>query len=300
MKKYFIFSLLISVLITTVFAFGVLVPSASAVTTTATSVMTVSQFIEMLITIGAIAPDKIVAARAVATQLSIATTSVPTTATSYLQVLSPNGAESWSMDVDVAYNITWGATGQLPVTVSLVPAKGASCDLTAMPIVSKNGNNSLAVKLKTALCYNQATGSSTPLKDGSYKVRVAYNVGTTTLVKDESNATFKITPILIPSLKVTYPNGGESLIRNNDYVVKYKLTNAPVDNSGLIYLKLLDNNGNTVFNSKKLVNSAGTYDLELSSSLTPGAYKIKMNMTTSKKVEIEDISDNFFWVSSSL
>lgn len=294
MKKYFISSLLSTVLITAVFAFGAVVPNASATTT---SGMTISQFVELLITIGAVPAERIATARALAVTLSATSTA---TSTSYIQVLSPNGGENWSMDVDVAYNITWGATSQLPVTISLVPSKGAVCDLSALPIVSRNGNNSLAVKLKTALCYNQLTGTTTPLKDGTYKVRIAYKVGTSTIAQDESNANFKINPVLIPSLKITYPNGGENLIRNNDYVVKYKATNATVDNSGQIYLNLLDINGESVFNSHKSVTSAGTYNLELSSSLTPGAYKIKMKMTTNNGVVLEDLSDNYFWISSNL
>lgn len=299
MKKYYI-SFLLALLIITSFSFGVLVQTASATTS---SSMTISQFIEMLITIGAVPADRVVAARAMAVTLSANPSVATVTATSslpYIQILSPNGGESWDMDVSVAYNINWGSTQPVPVIVSLVPAKGAACNLTATPITSKNGNNSLAVKLKTALCYNQATGTSTALKDGSYKVAVSYKTGTSTIVKDESNASFKITPVLIPSLKVTYPNGGDSLIRGRTYVAKYKLLNAVADNSGLIKLNLLDSSGNSVFNSHKLVTSAGTYDLELSNSLTPGAYKIKFEMTTSKRVDLEDVSDNYFWVSTGL
>jgi hypothetical protein len=118
--------------------------------------------------------------------------------------------------------------------------------------------------------------------------------------KDESNAVFKITPIPVPSLKVTYPNGAETLIRNDEYVVKYTVKNIDDTDDNLIYLYLLDNNNNIVFNSHKLFRKDGTYSLDLPSSLSAGAYKIKLKLTTKDHIELEDVSDNFFWISTSL
>jgi hypothetical protein len=287
------------------FIFSFFTPISVGAQSASTS-MTVSQLVEMLITIGVISPDKAVAARATAItfdQTGIATTTpAVAVSTPYIQVLSPNGAESWEIDLDVPYTITWGSTGLAHVDVALVSSntKIPLCNLTSAPITTKDGNNSFKILLKTAMCTNSTTGSSTPLIDGSYKVRVygTDNFGTT--AKDESNAVFKIIPKPIPSLKVTYPNGTETLIRNNEYVVKYTAKNVDETDDNLIYLYILDNTDNVVSNSRKLFRRDGTYNLDLPSSLKVGAYKIKLKLTTDERVELEDMSDNFFWITTRL
>jgi hypothetical protein len=299
MKKYINYFLFVSFIIVTIFTFN-LSPQSVSATTVSNSQMTVSQFVELMITIGAVPADRVATVRAMITSLS-KTSVATTTATSslpYIQVLSPNGSESWEIDVDVPYTISWGSSSQIPVSISLIPARGAECKLTPAPITSKNTTNNYSIKLKTAQCYNTVTGTSTPVVDGSYKVRVSYVNAAGTTVKDESNANFTIRPIPIPSIKVTYPNGGENLVRNREYVAKYTLTNVTKSSDDLIYYYILDSFGNNVSNGRKLITSARTFDLDLSSSMTPGAYKVKIKLTTPDRVEIEDTSDNFFWVSS--
>ncbi len=301
MKKYFLRSLIVTCVITTVFVFVAVVN----VTRVNAQSMTISQLVELLITIGAIAPDKVVAARAVATTLSQTTTvtDVIATSTSYIQVLTPNGGQSWDIDLDIAQSITWGSSGLTQVRVALVStAKNiGTCELSQLPVASKNGNHEFKTLLKTAQCYNLSTGTSTPLVDGTYKARIYYTDAVGTTISDDSDATFKILPKPIPSIKVTYPNGGDQLVRNREYEVKYKLTNVTNVVNNLIYLYLLDSNGSTAYNSHKVKRTDGTYSLDLPSSLSAGAYKIKLVTTTSDdKVEIEDISDNFFWISTGL
>lgn len=294
MKNKFIFSSLLLIVFVSVL-FTPIHPSQA-------QTMSISQFIEMLITIGAIAPDKAVSARAVANQFSAPAT-VISTSTSYIQVLTPNGGEKWEMDLDLPYSITWGSTGLQQVNIALVSgAKNSkTCDLNSTPVNSKNGNNTFKILLKTAKCYDTKMATSTPLASGSYKVRVYFTDSLGNTVKDESNANLTILPKPIPSLKVTYPNGGEQLVRNTEYEVKYKLTNVTNVVNNLIYLYLLDNNGNVAFNSHKTKRSDGIYSLDLPSSLSAGAYKIKLiTTTTDEKVEIEDVSDNFFWISTGL
>jgi len=305
MKKYFVYFLIISIFVTTIFSFTNLVPLASATTVPTT----ISQLIELLITIGVIAPDKVVAARAAATSLSQVTvvaepiTSIVSTSTSYIQVLTPNGGQNWDIDLDVTYPITWGSVGLTQVRVALISTAKNSpvCELSQAPIASKDGNHEFRILLKTAKCYNFVSGTSTPLIAGTYRARIYYTDIFGKTIKDESNATFKILPKLIPSIKVTYPNGGENLLRNSDYSIKYGLTNTTKSIDGLVYMYLLDNTGNSVFNSHKALRSDHTYDLDFPSNLSPGAYKVKLKLTTSvDKVEIEDTSDTFFWVSSGL
>ena len=300
--KNFFFSFIFVFLLIFTLAFN----GVALATTVSSSPTTISDLIELLITIGVIEPDKAVAARAVAVQLSattVTTSLAVSTSTSYLQVLSPNGGESFDIDLDVSRSFTWGSTGLSQVNLALVSSNSKTqlCNLNQLPISSLNGTHTYNILLKTAKCYNLITGTSTPVKDGSYKLRVYYTDPSGITIKDESNATFKITPKLIPSLKVTYPNGGENLIRNHEYDVKYKLTNVNSVTNNLIYLYLLDSNGNSVYNSHKAKRSDSTYSLDLPSSLSAGSYKIKLITTTSDdRVEIEDISDNFFWISTGL
>jgi hypothetical protein len=258
--------------------------------------MTISQFVELMISLGVVPTDKVSAARAMISTLG----QLPpvSTSTSYVQVLTPNGAESWDIDLDVAYSITWGSTDLTQVRVALVSTskKPPVCELTPTPIASKNGNNSFSIKLKTANCYNLTTGTSTPLTDGVYKTKVYYTDSLGKTTSDESNATFKINPKLIPSIKVTYPNGGENLLRNHDYVIKYTIKNVNGSNDGLVYAYLLDNDGDVAYNFKKTMRN-GVLDLELPSSIDVGSYKLKLKLTTSDREEIEDLSDNFFWIS---
>lgn len=299
MKKY-LFSLLFVFLFTCSFSFAL---SASAVTTSSQS-LTISQLVELLISIGVISADKAVAARNAVAGLTSSPSPVISTSTSYVQVLSPNGGESWKIDLSVPYTITWGSSNLAQVFVSLIPSSSRTpiCNLSKLPFASKNGNNTLSVLLKSAQCYNLITGTSTPLVDGAYKVRVHYTDSLGTTIKDESNATFKILPRPAPALKVTYPNGAENLTRGDEYNVIYRLTDVNNVLDNMIYLYLYDSEGNMVYNSHKAKRSTNTYSLELPSSLKAGAYKIKLKTTVidDGRVEIEDTSDNFFWVSTGL
>jgi hypothetical protein len=304
MKKHFL-SLLLAVLVSV----GIVTAGTQvqAVTSVPVQPTTISQLVELLISIGVIAPDKAVSARAAAVNLgkvaasnAIVSASTVSTSTAYIQVLKPNGGESWEIDLDVPYQISWGSSGLSHVRIALVDSKNVPCEISLSPFTSKDGDHNKDLLLKNALCYNLNTGSSTPLKDGTYKVRVYFTDARGVTVKDESNSTFRILPVPIPSIKVTYPNGGESLVRNTDYDIKYSLTNVDDSIDGLIYMYLLDNNGNIAFNSHKLMRN-GLYDLEFPGSLSAGAYKVKLKLTTKdERVEIEDTSDNFFWVSTGL
>ncbi len=308
MKKYFSKSLLTSFIIATVFSFGAFFSTAPV----SAASMSISDFIELLITVGVVPADRVEAVRALAVTLSQtavapviapAPTGIISTSTSYLQVLTPNGGESWEIDLDVPYTVTWGSAGLNQVRMAFVSTTKSigTCEISPSPFVSRNGDNKLSMLLKTTQCYNLTTGSSTPLKDGTYKLRVYYTDTVGTTISDESNATFKITPKLIPSIKVTYPNGGEQLVRNREYQVKYKLTNVTNVVNNLIYLYLFDSDGNIAYNSHKTKRTDSTYSLDLPSSLSAGAYTIKLMTTvTDEKVAIEDTTDNFFWISTGL
>jgi len=295
--KYFT-NLLLVIFLLGIFNLGINISQVSATTVT-NSQMTISQFVELMITIGAVPANRAATVRAMVASLN-KTDVASTTATSslpYIQVLAPNGGESWEVNLGVPYTISWGSSSQIPVNISLVPSKGAECKLTPAPVISKDTTNNYSILLKKAMCYNQVAGTSTPVTDGTYKVRVSYVNESGAVVKDESNSTFIIKPIPVPGLKVTYPNGTENLIRNKSYDVKYILKDVTPVSDDLIYFYLLDSNGSIAYNGYRAV-SKGLLSVDLPLSLTPGAYKIKLKFTTHDRIVIEDVSDNFFWISS--
>lgn len=295
MKNYFNHLLLVSFLIVSVLAFGFLIPTTPVEAQTTT----ISQFVEFLIVIGVIAPDKAEAARAVVTSLgqvnvSTSTISIATSSLPYIQVLRPNGGESWNIDSGVSYTITWGSTSQVPVNIALVPVKGPVCNLTSIPFMSINGNNIYNILLSKAQCYNNLlAGTSTPLTAGTYQVRVSYTAGSNVLASDDSNSTFKILPKAIPSLKLTYPNGSEKLIAGDSYSIRYTFKNTKENG---LKISILDYNNYAVF-SLWVYGSNGSYALKIPSSLNAGAYKIMIEMAATDGTKIDDTSDNFFWIS---
>jgi hypothetical protein len=287
MKKLFI----ISTLVLSAFCFSVATgPIVQA------KELTISQLVELLISVEAIAPDKIAAARAMA--INLVQVKVATTSAAYIQVLTPSVAADWKLDSDVAYSITWGSQGVSTVHVALVSGKN-TCELNQTPITSNKGDNIFKIKLKGGKCFDLTTGTSTPITDGTYKVKVYGNNSVGEEVSDDSDVNIKIIPVPVPSLKVTYPNGGDNLVRNKEYDFKYTLKNVDDSVDGLIYFWLYDSAGNIVLNSHRLMRD-NTYEVDLPFSLPAGAYKIKLKTTTDDQIVIEDMSDNFFWISTGL
>ena len=292
MKKYFTHLLLV-VFIVTAFAFNFSISTTSA----AAQSMTISQFVELMITIGAVPADKVVAARAMIASLgSAAATSSQAIATNslpYLQVLTPSGGENWNTDAQLPYAITWGSTSQIPVSIGLVPVKGEVCTLTSVPVPSIQGNNTFNVLLNNAKCINNLTGTTSPLVDGSYKVRVSYAADSGVVVKAESAAIFKILPVRVPTIKVVLPNGGEKFVVGGNYDIKYTIQNS---DELALRVSLVDFQGNTVY----YINSSGNkgvYHLKIPTTINAGAYKVKLDMVANDYTNMTDTSDNFFWVS---
>ena len=294
MKKYFA-HLFLTAFVVTAFIFNFSTPVASAQTQS----MTISQFVELMITIGAVPADKVVAARAMVASLSkTIATSTPAVAIAssslpYLQVLSPNGGENWNTDAQLPYTITWGSTSLVPVSIALVPVKGEVCTLTSNPVTSIKGNNSFSVLLSNSKCINNITGTTSPLVDGSYKVRVSYTSDGGVLVKDESDAVFKILPVRIPTIKVTSPNGSEKFVLGGTYDVKYTIQNS---DELALRVSLVDYQGNTVYSINSSGNR-GVYHLKIPTTINAGAYKVRLDMVANDYTNMMDMSDGFFWIS---
>ncbi len=292
MKKYFTHFFLATFIITAA-TFNISAPVASA----AVQPMTISQFVELMITIGAVPADRVATVRAMVASLSnpslSATSTAATSLLPYLQVLVPNGGENWNLDAQLPYFITWGSTSQVPVNISLVPAKGEICNLTSSPVTSIKGNNSFSVLLSNAKCSNLLTGTSTPLADGSYKARVSYAGENGLVVKADSSATFKILPVRIPTIKITSPNGSEKMVVGGSYDVKYTIQNS---DELALRVSLVDFQGNTVYSINSSGNK-GIYHFKIPLSVNAGAYKVRLDMVANDYTNMTDTSDNFFWIS---
>jgi hypothetical protein len=256
--------------------------------------MSITQLVELLISIEAIAPEKAEAARQVAGSLDVP--KVPADTFPYFQVLKPNGGESMDLDLDIPYAFSWGASTEALVNIALVPTKGAVCNLTPSPILSRRPSDSMNILLRTARCYDQVKNTSTALVDGTYKMRVSYagpKLATSTIIKDESDNSFTIKPIPVPKITVTYPNGGEKLTRNDYYDIKYTVKDTTDEQP--IYLSLINLDGNTVKNLHKFGKNSAI-ELKIDSTIDEGLYKIRLKTIADDKTEIEDYSDTYFWI----
>jgi hypothetical protein len=257
--------------------------------------MSVTQLIELLISIDVIAPEKAEAARQVAASLDIPI--ISQNPLPYLQVLKPNGGESMEMDLDIPYAFSWGASLAVPVNIALVPTKGVVCNLTPTPVLSRRPSDSMNVLLRTARCYDQVKNTSTPLVHGTYKMRVTYagpKLATSTVIKDESDSAFTIKPTPVPAITVTYPNGGEKITRNDYYDIKYTVTDTTDEEP--IYLSLINADGYVIKNAHKFGKN-GVFELRIDSTIDEGLYKIRLKTMADDKTEIEDYSDTYFWIS---
>lgn len=272
---------------------GLFTPTTSTVL--AAGNMSIAQLVELLISIGAISEDKAPAARTFVASASDQSTAI--SGSGYIQVFSPNTAVSWNLDGDTARSITWGSQGVAQVNISFVSGS-KECIVNEQPVASKTTTNLFKVILKNARCFNPAKNTISYLTDGSYRVRVSGYDTTGNLVSDDSDALVKILPIAVPSIVISYPNGGETLIRKEDHVIYYKLKNVTESKDDFIYIYLIDNYGNIAFSNRRLLRTDNVDLADLPSSLPIGAYRVKLKLITKDDVEIEDLSDSPFWITS--
>jgi hypothetical protein len=259
----------------------------------------VSELVELLISIGVIGKDKAAAARTAGKGLD-QVKAAAATSTAYIQVLEPSGTENWEYDLDLEYGISWGSSGVVSGNVALVLTKNVLCNLLPSPVNFSDGEDEIDVRLKTLKCYdNFGTISTTTLASGSYKVRVYGKDESGFEVKDESGGSIKVVPVPVPELKLTYPNGGEKLLRSESFTVKYSIKNIEKFEDGNISVQVYNNEGREVYGASKKLSENGQYEkFKFPKSLPAGSYKIKVSAETDSGEILEDTSDNLFWVST--
>lgn len=274
--------------------------------------VTISQFVEMLITVGVISPEKAVAARTAAVSLSAtaktSTTTVVSTVVppSFLKVIEPKATETWSSDGRSMQEIKWGSISVPSIKIALTASstkatktasstEATNCEIVPNNIISKDGDNSLTV-ITPVICYNK-NGTQTNLKDGTYGIKI-YG---TDLKGKEIKADGVSIKIISPTLAVTYPNGGETLLSKGTYIPRYTLTNATKKS---LKFSLVDSLSNIIplvlKETKSSTSTLVTSSFKVDSSIEAGPYKFKLEVTTANGTKLEDISNNFFWISDTL
>ncbi len=151
---------------------------------------------------------------------------------SFIDVIQPNGHESWAKGV--SYLISWNDNVAEPVNVVL--NNGSAVDTLAKNV--------------TGSTFSWLINDTTPAKEG-YRIKVV-STKDADLV-DRSDADFKITNTSAVYLEILQPNGGESWAKNTTHLISWiddmaEATNIELLKDGNIYDTLATNvTGSTWF-----------------------------------------------------
>lgn len=295
MKKY-----IISILVASVFLIGVpfVVPKASA------SDLSIRDFINLLIAIGVIAPDKISAVNAFLATLdktnnSTQVVTLPTSQSSII-VTYPNGGESFPLGVfnGLDFRVEWTSSNYSGnIDVYLHSPDGATCLIKQGVPVSQG-------YLTATLGSNyQCPNMTNHLQAGQYKVLLDVP---NTKISDESNSYFNIyypnTSVVQPSITVTYPNSGETLslgAKDTDFRTEWNYSN--ISGTIAIYLAFPDGAvcpvGNAPVSQKYFTTTLGTnYQCSnMNRKITAGQYKVFLLQDNGTQI-YKDFSDNYFTI----
>ena len=192
---------------------------------------------------------------------------------STITVTSPNGGETLSRGSVMP--IKWSSTGTPGNYVKIELYNGTTLSSTITTSTSLSAGS-----FNWTIPSTQAMGSN-------YTIRITST--TNSAISDTSNGTFTITG---PSITVTLPNGGETLIRGAVVPIKWSYTGNPGAN-----VKIQLYNGTTL--SRTITSStslsAGSYNWTISSLQTLGSnFKIKITSTTNSA--ISDTSNGSFTI----
>jgi len=188
-------------------------------------------------------------------------------------VFSPNGGETLTRGTVVP--ITWSYTGNPGVNVKIELYNGSTLSSTITSSTSLSAGS-----------YNW-TIPSTQAFGSNYTIKVTST--TNSAISDTSNGPFTITG---PSITVTSPNGGETLVRRAVVPITWSYTGNP---GASVKIQLYNGTtlSRTITSSTPL--SAGTYKWTVSSLQALGSnYKIKITSTTNSA--ISDTSNGTFTI----
>ena len=189
-----------------------------------------------------------------------------------IKLTSLNGGESLTTGKAVA--IKWNkGDGGTHVKIELL--KGGKSSLTIVASTLNDGKH--VWKIPSTV----ATGST-------YKLRITST--TKASVKDISDKNFTITKAVLP-IKLTSPNGSESWVTGNKYVIKWNKG----DGGTRVKIQLFKSGKHYKWVSKKTKND-GKYVWKIPSTVATGStYKLRITSTTNASVN--DISDKDFTIS---
>ena len=188
-------------------------------------------------------------------------------------VVSPNGGETLTRGTVVP--ITWSHTGNPGANVKIELYNGSTLSSTITSSTSLSAGS-----YNWSIPSTQAFGSN-------YTIKVTST--TNSAISDTSNGPFTITG---PSITVTSPNGGETLLRGAVATLTWSYTGNP---GASVKIQLYNGTtlSRTITSSTPL--SAGTYKWAVSSLQTLGSnYKIKITSTTNST--ISDTSNGTFTI----
>ncbi|MFC2094548.1 choice-of-anchor D domain-containing protein [Bacteroidota bacterium] len=194
---------------------------------------------------------------------NVFTISAPT-----ITVTSPNGGENWI--VERSHNITWSSTNIGNVKIEYTTNNGTSW----INIIA-----------------------STPASGGSYSWTVPNTPSTSCKVRisDASNASINdisnnVFTIVLPTITVTAPNGGENWIVASSHNITWSSTNV-----GNVRIEYTTNNGTSWINIIASTPNDGSYSWTVPN--TP-ATQCKVRISDVTITTINDISNNIFTIST--
>lgn len=196
-------------------------------------------------------------------------------------VTVPNGGETWK--VGLTYTIKW--------------KKGTATDAVKIEILKNNKRYATVIKKTVNTGAYKWKIQKSIVKGSEYKIKITNSAGS-----DFSNKKFTVTggagggggggSSSSGSLKVTSPNGGESLKTRTAVVIKWSKGNG----GSFVKIQLLKS-GKSSLSIHKRTKNDGRYTWKIPASVKTGSsYKIKVSSVTKKSVS--DTSNGNFKITA--
>jgi hypothetical protein len=196
-----------------------------------------------------------------------------------ITVTGPNGGESWQ--AGTVHTITWTYFGSIGTNVKIQLYKGGnlSSTIVSSTAIGSGGSGSYTWTLASTL-----TSSSTCAVKVSSISNTAYF--------DYSDAYFTVTPVPLPGIRVTAPNGGETWKAGTAQTVTWSYTGNP---GSMVKIQLYKNGSLNRTLTYGTSISSGSYTWTIpASQAASSVYKIKITSTSNSTYY--DSSDNNFTI----